>query len=258
MFKKISFTCLFIIFYLNSFAQFWGLIPADKPVDYKEKTLIVIVEEDKISKTDFESSLKSTWNLTPYKLITRATYKLDKDSYKDKPEYIFITYNQNLNLVYLGGKLPFTGKVQDLTNRITLELLSPGLSDIASITKFLSNFQGLLQFGNTTEISKPDPIVITKTILVNEDQLFNGTEEKIKKDYPYPVKVVSSVEFSKAILEKRKGVLFFDYSTSTQKSVVMVFSMEDNSVLWMSIAKGVNNYVFYNFKYMLSKLEKAK
>lgn len=154
--------------------------------------------------------------------------------------------------------MAFTGKVQDLNNRITLQLFSPGLGNQASMIKFLSNFQGLLKIGNTEEINKPNPIILTKKILVNELQLFNGTEEKIKKDYPYPVEVISSEKFAQAIIEKRKDVLFFDYSNSTKTAAVMVFSIDDNTVLWMNRAKGVNDYVFYNFKYMLGKIEKSK
>lgn len=43
MLKKITLSIFFVTLYFNTYAQLWGLFPADKPVDYIRKSLIILL-----------------------------------------------------------------------------------------------------------------------------------------------------------------------------------------------------------------------
>jgi hypothetical protein len=274
---KTLLSLLFCLLCFPSFSQFAGLYPADKPIPYKEKTLIVILDESDEYlvqiKTSLDEVLKEDWSLTPYKVLSKTEFITNASAYVKNDSYIFLSFEAGKVGNTVGGGLALGFTIKRISvfgpqvsskgevKRSHCIYVSTKMNDYsikAGVRKDINNIKGFLLNG-VKVLNAPDPVIKEKTIYVNQLQINKRTEADIKEQYPYPVKVVSFEEFSKALEEKRTDVVFFDYSDNSQGGVILIYTLDkDGTILWKQQAKGVNNYVHINFDVLRKKLEKQK
>ncbi|MBO9698732.1 MAG: hypothetical protein J7604_00915 [Sporocytophaga sp.] len=276
---KISslFFLFFILFSSAVLGQYLGLNPLSKPISYKDKTLVVILDESEEYTNDIKEPLnevlKTDWTLTPYKVISSHELETKIGDYQKNDKYIFLSFEYVKVGTTVGGGLAFgktvkrnaylgpevnaKGKVKK-SNFIFVPTSMQEFSLKGGIIKDIYNLQGYLLNG-MDDLIAPKQSIREKTIYVNKLHIGSRDEEDIKAKYPYPVKVLSGEEFSKALEEKKSDVLYFDYVDNAKVGYIMIYSLDKNgTILWRQGAKGVNNFVHANFDVLRKKLDKGK
>lgn len=290
--KSLLFSILNLVFVCTAFSQIAGLYPKDEPIDYKGKTLIVILEDDKIGNPAFDKGLKSEWDITEYEIISLSSFRSNEKMYTGNDRNLFLCFNSDFSAAQIG----INAEVRFLTNRIegkkvkspairkgiTLSFDQDYFTD-SDIIRLLNNFKAFLLKGATKGITTPAQVIKSKTLLLDATLMeqYGITEEYLKDNYPYPFKIISSEEIAQAIVKKTKGVVFYDYveffnygtratfryNSNTQKTqtsyqgttgtcAFMVYSIEDTAVEWMFTSEG-HVVTKGQFKFFFKKIPKG-
>ncbi|HNX67749.1 MAG TPA: hypothetical protein PKH02_12765 [Bacteroidales bacterium] len=196
---------------------------------FKKSTTCVVLEDNDFSffNPEIKAAIEKNWTVTPYKFITTAEF----DELWGNPDYSFLvltvsnfsndksgsSYNY-LNLL-LGARVINIDKLPEFC---TVPLSTVG-GDEEDYTYKIDLVVRFIQHHAKTLVETPSnqalkylkfynkniPEIKKKTILITAGDIDPeiNTEEKIKKYYQYPVKIVEDDEIVKAVEEKRPDVL---------------------------------------------------
>ena len=219
--------CAFLL--LTSFSPEY--VPTPEEVDrfYQTKTLVVL-EDNPIAEYNFviKDFMQKEWTLTQYDFIKYSEF----EEKRMDPQYSFIMLNQvrfdkdkslakyNFLSLVLGSKdqvasdmpdlcpvpISYFGVDEDHYNyklQIILRFMQKHVEMIHKNPKMIKTNMFKYYNENMKEIKD-------KTLYLIKDELAPecNTEAKIRKVYPYKIKIVSRDEVSKAIDEKDPNVVF--------------------------------------------------
>ena len=189
---------------------------------FKSKTMVVL-DASPMTAFNFviDDLLKKYWNVTPYEIITSAQF--DKMYSDPALSFIFLSKVQlakdKKQVYYMYMNVVMGAKVKDLTalpELLSIPLAYSGVDEdeymdkLPLMIRFAQVHLNLLKDAknprtlyNLKNYSDDSKSLIDKTLLVKESDLAEevNTVEKIQKDYPGKVKIVSSEEMVKAIAE---------------------------------------------------------
>jgi len=224
--KKLGFFILCAFVSLFTFGQI--KIATDKDIAaFKKTTTLLVLDDD--NPTDYndviETCMKTFWTITPYQIIKVNDFEKKR---KD-PKYSFIIlseasmkhfdnfYNFNILNFVLGCN---TSSMDDMPDLGSVPLSYVDVDEDSYLYK-LGAFLMYMQLNITNpqineniqvqklkEICSPD--LKKKELWFVKEDLANdvNTLEKIKKIYPYSVKIVTAEEIEKAINDKNPNVAF--------------------------------------------------
>ncbi len=190
---------------------------------FQSKTMIVMDANPLIGyNIVVGDAVKKYWTVTPYEIITSAQF--DKMYTDPKLSFIFLSKVQlekdKEEVYYLYMNVVMGAKVKDITDLpelLSLPLAYTGIDEDSYVDKLplmirfaqlhvnnlkaAKNPKSLYNLKNYSDDSK---LLKEKTLLVKESDLSEevNTIEKIKAEYPWPVKIVTSEEMVKAIEEQ--------------------------------------------------------
>jgi len=189
---------------------------------FKSKTMVVL-DADPFSGFNIVAPdiLKKYWTITPYEIVPANQF----DKIRDDPNMSFIFLSKvqlakdKKAVYYLYLNVVMGAKVKDLTGLpelLSIPLAYTGVDEDDYIEKLplmirfaqihlnlLKDAKNPRTLYNLKNYSDDSKLLIDKTLLVKESDLAEevNTVEKIQKDYPGKVKIVSSEEMVKAIEE---------------------------------------------------------
>lgn len=190
---------------------------------FKSKTMVVMDADPMIGyNIVVTDAVKKYWTITPYEIITSAQFdKMFKDP---KLSFVFLSKVQlerdKEEVYYLYMNVVMGAKVKDITELpelLSLPLAYTGVDEDNYVDKLplMIRFTQV-HLNNLKTAANPKPVynlknysnqakaLIDKTLLLKETDLAEevNTLEKIQKEYPGTVKIVSSEDIAKAIDEK--------------------------------------------------------
>ena len=195
--------------------------------DFLKTETLVVLHEDPFSGFDntMRTCMKEFWNITPYKFISRKEFETEKSNKK----YSFIVFSEvrqkkgshiykyNLLNLILGGKAVDLNEMTDLID-VPLSYIkadqSHYLYKMGGVLLFMQYFVNYNIKHPDTKLSKMvkkiSGQVKDKELWLIKDELASdvNTVKKIKKYYPYTVKIVSKEDIKEAIKQRNKNVIF--------------------------------------------------
>ena len=227
--KKILYLIPVLFLFLTAFSPDYVPTPEDVNKFYQTKTLVVL-EDNPIAEFNFviKAFMQKEWKLTPFDYIKYSEFE---EKRKD-PQYSFILLNQvrfdkdkslakyNFLSLVLGGKNKLASDMPDFC---PVPLSYSEVDEdhynykMQTILRFMQNHVEMIHKNSSlikTNMFKyyNDNMgdVKDKTLFLIKDELAPdcNTEEKIKKVYPYKVKLVTREEVSSAIDRSDSTVVF--------------------------------------------------
>jgi hypothetical protein len=194
---------------------------------FKSKTMIVLDANPLIGyNIVVTDAVKKYWTVTPYEIITSDQF--DKMRTDPKLSFIFLSKVQlekdEEEVYYLYMNVVMGAKTKDLTDMpelLSLPLAYTGVDEDNYVDKLplmvrfaqihlnnLKTAKNPKSFYNLKKYSDDSKELKNKTLLVKESDLSEevNTLEKIQKEYPGPVKIVTSEEMVKAVEEQAPGI----------------------------------------------------
>lgn len=233
---------IFVSFLLltNSFmllAQY-GTLELIKPEVVKSTETIVVVDyelpENKGLEAPLEAAMEKAWKISPYKVMARkALLSNIKRYYKSSGySFIFIQYekinkygfqprNRNLLLTLAINNQGDPGAAPPVTALAKSELNYDICNPEAELVKDLWLLQDQVTNG-AYRFAMADPALKTRTLLIPVSYIGKMTEEELAAEYPYPFKVVTKEELSKAILEQTPNTCFVEHTNIPAPTVTVI------------------------------------
>ena len=190
---------------------------------FKSKTMMVMDANPWIGYNfAITDAVKKYWNITPYEIITSSQF--DKMRTDPKHSFIFLSKVQlekdKQEVYYMYMNVVMGAKVKDLTampELLSIPLAYSGVDEDAYIDKLplmvrfaqihlnnLKDAKNPRSLFNLKSYSDDSKLLKDKILLVQESDLAEevNTVEKIQAVYPGTVKIVTSEEMVKAVVEK--------------------------------------------------------
>lgn len=228
--KKLIVITAFLMFAFSGFSQSTVATQEQLEAFFKTKTLVVAQDNPLLDyNVKIKEAVKNTWTLTEYDFITYKEF----DEKREDPKYSFLVVTEvmfskdktkakyNFLSLLLGGKYR---KLKDMPDICSVPLSYVNVEE----EKYVYKLGIILQFIQShVKLTRDNPKLKSSNIIryynknlktdrdkilyVIEDELSEqvNTLEKIKKYYPYQVKIVTREEAEKAIDSKEKNVVFF-------------------------------------------------
>ncbi len=248
---------IYFIARLSLLAQYENAAPEDFKAFMKTKTLVVL-NQDPFStyNTTIKACMEKFWTITPYEIVNYSEFEAKKKN----PDYSFIVFSEvekeELNKTYKFYIMNFVlGKdVDDINLMPDMGSTPLGYVDVDE-ANFLYKIGALLEFmqyyvkynidnpGSKIDdiIKVNSPEIEKKELWLVQDELSPevNTIAKIKKVYPYPVKITTREEIGKAIEEKNEKVAFLhkvgpEDTNRIGKCWKFIISASDGKVLFYS------------------------
>ena len=220
---------------------------------FKSKTMMVL-DANPMTGFNFviDDLAKKYWSITPFEIITSAQF--DKMRTDPSLSFIFLSKVQlakdKKEVYYLYMNVVMGAKVKDLTalpQLLMLPLAYSGVDEDDYVEKLplmirfaqvhlnlLKNAKNPRTLYNLKNYSDDSKLLIDKTLLVKESDLAEdvNTVEKIQKEYPGKVKIVSSEEMVKAIEEHAPNTAVLHQlgpaeNENTGRSYCQIFGTDD-------------------------------
>ncbi len=224
--KKATLVLVFIMMAIFTFGQI--KIATDKDiVAFKKSATLLVLDDDNMTEYNdvIKACMNTFWKITPFEVINVNDFEKKR---KD-PKYSFIIlseasikhfndfYNFNILNFVLGCS---TGTIDDMPDLGSVPLSYVDVDEESYLYKmgaFLlymqlnitnSALNENIKVQNLKDVCSPE--LKNKELWFVKEDLANevNTIEKIKKIYPYTVKIVSTEEIEKAINEKNPNVAF--------------------------------------------------
>ncbi len=224
--KKIVFLFFFLTWAVGGYAQMKKVTYADKKQieDFFKSQTMVVLDADPLIGYNIvvADAVKKYWTVTPYEIITSEQF--EKQRTDPKLSFIFLSRVQlekdKEEVYYLYMNVVMGAKVKDITDMpelLSLPLAYTGIDEdnyvdkLPLMIRFAQNHVNNLKEAknpkslyNLKNYSDDSKLLKDKTLLVKENDLSEevNTLEKIQKEYPGKVKIVTSEEMVKAIEEQ--------------------------------------------------------
>lgn len=229
VFKPLIMAVIYLLPLTSLFSQNYVPKEADIQAFFKTKTLVVLESNPLLEyNTKITEAVENNWNITDYDFIS---FKEFEEKRKD-PKYSFLlttvvtfekdkTKAQYIFLQLLAGNN--TRYIKDMPDLVSIPLSYRNTDEenhtykLGVIVRFVQNHMLLLKSnpsvasGNVlTYYNRNVADIKSKTLYVVKDELASdvNTIEKIKKLYPYRVKIVTREEIEEAINDKNPDVVF--------------------------------------------------
>ena len=224
--KKPVFFILLSLIALFSFGQI--KVATEKDIaDFKKTTTLLVIDENNFSGFNevIETCMKSFWKITPYEVINVNDFeKKRKDT---KYSFIILSeasmkhfdnfYSFNILNFVLGNNTSSMDEMPDLGSVPLSYVDVDEESYLYKMGAFLMYMQlnitnpelnENIKVQNLKDVCSPD--LKNKELWFVEEDLANevNTIEKIKKIYPYAVKIVTAEDIEKAINDKNPNIAF--------------------------------------------------
>jgi hypothetical protein len=268
--KSVVIAIVFLLTNTLSFAQFTGCKVADIEALKKSGTLVVAISDDDGSNKATEEIMKSNWTASKFIVIKKA--ELESYVKKNPENYVLsyiignetrvftMTPSQNAS-TNIGGRtksktvgdgLMLAKNVKDIkklkpTDAMIYCFLDFHLDVVSQEAEFIrqiGSINSILVFPNLKDNqiggwkipTNNHKDVVTKELWVASEDLNKNGQDTAKMNaayYPYKYKVVAKEQIAKAIIEKKKDVVYLA-CTEYQVGAYMfiVHSTDDNRALF--------------------------
>jgi len=222
--KKLAFFVLLSLIALFTFGQI--KVASEKYIaDFKKTTTLLVIDENNFSEFNevIETCMKNFWKITPYEVLNVNDFEKKR---KD-PKYSFIIlseasmkhfdnfYSFNILNFVLGSNTSSMDEMPDLGSVPLSYVEVDEDSYLYKMGAFLMYMQlnitnpelnESIKVQNLKDVCSPD--LKNKELWFVEEDLATdvNTIEKIKKIYPYAVKIVTAEDIEKAIFDKNAKV----------------------------------------------------
>lgn len=273
--KKVLFILLIIISAsVSSFAQYTYCTLADIEKLKQEGTVIVALSDDDVVNKMYDDVMKSTWTASKYKVIKFSELK----SYtKENPENYVFTYFVKVGTsgLMLCHNFKKENSSPKKSGAMIFGYFDTGLLVLnkqAEFTRLVGFMNGIFTFPNLQENkiggwkvpTANTKEVIAKELWITESDINKKEEEKgkMKSTYdPYKYKIVTKEEIVKAILEKRKDIVYLanvpydaglaydsDYKSAQQCIFIIHDPGQDNRILFFAGGQGFDSNALQKIK----------
>jgi hypothetical protein len=250
IFKRVSIIVIIMLSSMKVFSQYGTPMKLFHTEKIKQTQTIVIVDyKEKLNKgidDALSRAMAKVWKITTYQVLDKeeviSNYGNFKNTNLKNPLYsfIYITYggssdgNQpNDRRMILSFILTEKGS-RNLTDPVTAIAQSEFNYDIydrdAGLIKDLKLMQAQVENGFFVKDESADPSIKEKTLYIPVNLMEKGTEDKLKI-YPYPYKIVSKDELSKAIKEHLPNLCFIE-QTNIELPMMTVIDIETGRPLY--------------------------
>ena len=255
--------------YNFSYAQFTNTKVAELEKLKQEGTLVVAISDDETTNKAAEEIMTSYWKASKYKIIKKS----ELENYiKANPENYILTYlmNNDVHAFYksntqmasqgslrtheaiIGDGLILTKNMKKIKKLKPTDAMIYSFIDVdmelvdvkAEFTREIGQMNSILMFSGLKDnqiggwkiptINQKE--VITKELWISDENLNKkgNDEAKMKAAYkPYNYKIVSKQEIAKAIIEKRKDIVYLACTEYVVGAYMFVIhSADDNRALF--------------------------
>lgn len=227
--KRITIIALLICFSTSIFAE-RNLVRPEDVKAFLKSTTYVVLEDNPMSGYNFKikEAVEKSWKITPYKFITSKEF----EPMRNDIEKSFLVLIQ---MKFDKDKIPAVYNFMSISMGAAVKKLTD-MPDVCSVPlsyfgvpedNYIYKIEGLIRFMQAhIKLIDQNPALIknniydyynkntkdvkTKELWVVENDLEKTTRElvKIRKNYPFTVKVVTADNIEKAIAEKNTNVVY--------------------------------------------------